>query len=170
MSRIMLIDDEQPILDALQRLISRAGWQVSTFTDPVLALNCARKTPFSLVISDYRMATMNGAEFLNKLNKIQPDIYKIMLSGQANQEGIISAINEGSIHHFMNKPWNNDQLLSLINKGVNHFEGRQKELSKLNKTTLSKQEVNDWYEEALEKSSPGITKVRKNPMGWIELD
>ncbi|MGY8870168.1 MAG: response regulator [Pseudomonadales bacterium] len=170
MNRIMLIDDEQPILNALERLITRAGWQVSTFTDPLLALHCARSTTFSLVISDYRMATMNGAEFLNELNQIQPDIYKVMLSGQAGEEGIISAINQANIHHFLHKPWDNQQLLSLLEKGIGEFEKRQQEQAKLNKNTLSKQEVNAWYEDALEKRSPGITKVRRNSMGWIELD
>lgn len=170
MNRIMLIDDEQPILNALERLITRAGWKVRTFTDPLLALHCARSTSFSLVISDYRMATMNGAEFLNKLNQIQPDIYKVMLSGQAGEEGIISAINQASIHHFLNKPWDNQQLLSLLDKGIAQFEKRQQEQIKLNKKTLSRQQVSAWYEEALEKNSPGITKVRKNSMGWIDLE
>ena len=169
MKKIMLIDDEKPVLNALQRFLTRAGWQVTAFSNPESALDYARSANFPLVISDYRMPAMDGVEFLYKLNQIQPNIYKIMLSGQADQEGVINAINQAGIHHFLNKPWNNEQLLSQLEKGIEQYKKRRSELFKLNKKTLSKQEYNARYEAMLEKSSPGITKVRRNAMGWIEV-
>lgn len=167
---IMIVDDEAQILNALRRLLTRSGWQVSAFMDPLAALNYASSTLIPVVISDYRMPGMNGVDFLNELNKIQPAVYKVMLSGKADQDAVINAINQANINHFIHKPWDNEQLILQLEKGLKLFcENHQKELQ-LNKNNLTRQEFSDWYTTQLEATSPGITHVRRNEMGWIEVD
>ena len=113
MSRILLVDDEQNVLNALRRELLN-DYEIETFNSPFDALVRSKEVAFDLVISDYKMPLMNGIQFLKQFGDIQPDAARLILSGQADLDALISAINETHIYRFISKPWDKTELQSCI--------------------------------------------------------
>mgnify|MGYP000162096285 CR=1 FL=1 len=170
MKKIIILDDEVQILKSLKRSLVREGWDVLAFDDPEVALSYARTGFFSVAISDYKMPAMDGVDFLRAFKKLQPLCSTIMLSGQADHEGMSRAINYSVVDHFMDKPWSERSLLDQVDKAKNLFVRKLAIQRKANKSAMSKEEYKNWHEQLLEKVDPGITRVCKNEMGWIELE
>ena len=127
MSRIMLVDDERNVLNSLRRTIHAMPSNtfegetiVETFDIPELALARAAKCPFDLVISDWRMPAMSGIAFLNELIQIQPNIARLVLSAYGDFLSELKAISRIKVFHFINKPWNNDDLRTLMRQALEH--------------------------------------------------
>ncbi|HSG21649.1 MAG TPA: response regulator, partial [Azonexus sp.] len=115
MSRIMIVDDEVGIVNALRRVLRIApcvygnksfSLEVEAFTSPVAALERARHEAFDLFISDFRMPEMDGVEFLKGTKALQPDAARLILSGYADLNALLRAVNEVGIERFIGKPWN----------------------------------------------------------------
>ena len=181
MYRIMLVDDEQNILNALRRLFAsfsfhEAGdekYQVETFVSPRLALQRAEDgVTFDLVISDYRMLEMDGVVFLKAFRKIQPHAERLILSGYADLEALVGAINEAQIFRFIAKPWHDYELKSAVAQALAHRDllrdnQRLADQVRLQRGTISKQEM---ALRRLEEESPGITKVHWGEDGSVIFD
>jgi DNA-binding NtrC family response regulator len=123
MHRILLVDDEQGILNAVRRELStppfgRHRYEIETFTNPLEALERAKVQEFEAVLSDYRMPEMSGLDFLNALGKIQPDCARIVLSGQTDLDSLIRMINETHIYRFIPKPWSSYFLKSSLAQAI----------------------------------------------------
>lgn len=118
--RILLVDDEQSVLNALQRFFRRSGYNgVTICTSGHEGLELFEKSgPFQLVISDYRMPGMNGVEFLSAIRARWPDTVRIVLSGFADTSAIIAATNEGNIYKFISKPWDEAFLLQSVEQAL----------------------------------------------------
>jgi DNA-binding NtrC family response regulator len=102
--RILLVDDDSNVLDGYRRSLSRE-FQLETAVGPEQALSSARdKGPYAVVVSDMRMPGMNGIQLLNAIKAQSPDTIRIILTGNADMQTAIDAINEGSIFRFLNKP------------------------------------------------------------------
>lgn len=170
MKKVLIIDDETQVTMSLQRHLVRNKWRVISFNHPATALDYAKYGFYPVIISDYRMPEMNGVDFLVEYQKLQPYSFKIMLSGQADQYAMSDAINIANIDRFFHKPWDNELLIQQMEHGIEIFKNNihADKLSK--KQTLNESEFLKWNEQLLEKMSPGITKVRKNQMGWIETE
>lgn len=118
-TRILLVDDEQSVLNALHRFFRRSGYQVISCTSGRDGLTLLESSePFQLVISDYRMPEMNGVEFLKAVRIRWPDTVRMVLSGFADTSAIISATNEGNIYKFIPKPWNEEFLLQSVQEAI----------------------------------------------------
>jgi two-component system, probable response regulator PhcQ len=127
MPRIMLVDDERNVLSSLRRTINAMPGNtfdgeviIETFEKPELALKRAEECEFDLVVSDWRMPVMNGIAFLNELVQIQPTIARLVLSGYGDFLAELKAIRRIKIFHFINKPWDNDELRSLLMLALEH--------------------------------------------------
>lgn len=119
MYKIMLVDDEENILQALRRLLSREDdMEVKVYTDANEALRHAQAMNFDLFLSDYRMPEMNGVEFLKQVKEAQPDSMRLILSGYADFESIQSAINEAEIYRFISKPWHDSELVATLRQAM----------------------------------------------------
>lgn len=117
MNRILLVDDEQNVLNALQREL-KDHYETEAFSDPVAALQRCGKAQFDLVIADYKMPGLNGLDFLKQFSRLQPDAPRILLSGEADINALIRMINETHIYRFLAKPWNQAELISSIQQAL----------------------------------------------------
>lgn len=181
MYRIMLVDDEENILKALRRLFSspsfqdsdNSRFQVEIFASPLQALQRAEAgVAFDLVISDYRMPEMDGVAFLKAFKAIQPTAERLILSGYADLEALVGAINEAQIFRFISKPWHDYELKSAVAQALAHRDLlRDNQLLadqvRLQRGVISRQEM---ALRRLEEESPGITKVHWGADGSVIFD
>ena len=181
MNRILIVDDDEAILKALRRLlaltplaIGNASRKIAVdcFSSPQLALEKARHTPYDLVLCDYRMPVMNGVAFLKQFREIQPEAARLILSGYADLNGLIEAINAAGISRFISKPWNDYELVATLGQVLSLRElalenQRLADEVRLAKGEISAEEVERKRLEALE---PGITQVRWGPDGSVLID
>lgn len=181
MSRILILDDEESILKALKRVLRVAPCtagnrtftlEVEAFISPKAAIERARHEPFDLFISDYRMAEMDGVEFLTAIKAIQPDAARLILSGYADLNALVRAVNEVGIDRFIGKPWNDYELMSAIAQSLAHrdlmLENRQ--LADLVRVDMGDISAEALEAQRLERIEPGITQVNWGPDGSVLLD
>ena len=116
--KILTVDDEEKILKSLRRLLKNLEVDVLAASSGPEALALIEKQEISLIISDQRMPGMNGVELLEKAKKISPYTVRILLTGYADIDATIKAINNGSVKYYLNKPWDDDILLSRIKESL----------------------------------------------------
>lgn len=121
MDKILLVDDELYILKALERLLRRAGFHVLTAESADQALQLLAVTPCQVVISDYRMPETNGGDFLKKIHQHYPNIVCMILSGYADFNAVIELLNAGVAYRFLQKPWDDSQLLVEVESAFNKY-------------------------------------------------
>ncbi|MBI9070713.1 MAG: response regulator [Melioribacteraceae bacterium] len=134
MDKVLFVDDDQNILNAYRRNL-RGNFDLTVALGPIEALKIVReKGPFAVVISDFKMPVMNGIELLSKIKNINPDTVRIILTGHANLETAISAVNEGNIFRFLTKPCQKEQLLKVLYDGTRQYQLINNEKELLDKT------------------------------------
>ena len=134
---LLIVDDEPNIARSLARVFSDIGYEIHTANSGSEALNFLRDHPIQVIISDQRMPVMSGIEFLAQVKKQYPDIICMILSGYADFETVQTAINEGLAYKFLNKPWENDILVSLVAQAFKEYEDRLQEKDKLKRDQLT---------------------------------
>jgi response regulator RpfG family c-di-GMP phosphodiesterase len=110
---VLLVDDEPAILDGLRRQL-RKKFIVHTAPGGAAALDLLATEPIAVVVSDMRMPQMDGATFLAKVRALYPDVVRILLTGQADTQAAINAVNQGQIYRFLTKPCPPEVLLDEI--------------------------------------------------------
>jgi CheY-like chemotaxis protein len=116
--RILIVDDEQAILETLQ-FTFEDEYEVLTAANGKRALEIlARKSPIAVVISDQRMPSMTGSEFLRHVVERYPETVRILLTGFADLGAIIRAVNEGHIYSYIAKPWEPHELKQVVQRAV----------------------------------------------------
>lgn len=119
---VLFVDDEQNILDSLRRVFRKEPYQLLTTTDIQEALSIMRNRPVALLISDYRMPEMMGTQFLSLAHEIRPETIQIMLTGYSNTEVTRVVLDHCQIYRYIEKPWNDDELLSAVREGIRRYE------------------------------------------------
>jgi response regulator RpfG family c-di-GMP phosphodiesterase len=99
-------------------LTLETDYQVVAFTSPEEALEFVRKNKVDLVVSDYLMPNIDGIEFLAQVKDLQPEATRILLTGYADKENAIKAINDVGLYQYIEKPWENDDLKLIIRNGL----------------------------------------------------
>jgi type II secretory ATPase GspE/PulE/Tfp pilus assembly ATPase PilB-like protein/DNA-binding response OmpR family regulator len=120
--RMLLVDDDANVLKALQRVFRQESYHIVTAASGREALDHLRNGTFHLVISDYMMPGMHGAELLRQARALQPDMIRIMLTGHADTGAVMGAINEGAVYKFILKPWNDEDLRVTVALALEQFE------------------------------------------------
>lgn len=115
--RILLVDDEERILRSLGMLL-RMHYQVFATSDGHEALAILRREKIHVLISDQRMPVMTGTELLRQAREIAPDTIRILLTGYADADSALEAVNEGEIFRYINKPWGPKELRDTIAQAV----------------------------------------------------
>ena len=119
---VLFVDDEQNILISYKRNL-RKYFQVETAGSGPEALELMKsKGPFAVIVSDMQMPVMNGAQFLEKARAIDKDSVRMVLTGFANIESAISAVNNGFIFRFLTKPCPPETLIAAIEEGIRQYQ------------------------------------------------
>ncbi|MCP5206247.1 MAG: response regulator [Hahellaceae bacterium] len=172
MTIIALVDDEPNILKALQRVLMKELWEIRTYSNPIEALEDRDIHSVDLVLSDYRMPEMNGVEFLSEFRKLNPTAIRLILSGQADMTGLLTAINQAEVYRFITKPWDNEELVITLKQALEVNFLRQENERLAQTVRKQSQQLRSQLSELkrLEKESPGITQVDWNDDGSISLN
>lgn len=118
-ARIIVVDDEEMVLTSVRTYLElETEYDVATFTSPAEALEDLAGARCDLVISDYLMPDMNGIQFLAKVKQLHPFATRILLTGYADKENAIKAINEIGLYQYIEKPWDNDEMKIIIENGL----------------------------------------------------
>lgn len=163
--KILLVDDEPHVIEGLKRILHHEPYEVLSAGYANEALQILTQEPVSVVISDEKMPGLQGAEFLAMVYKHFPETVRIMLTGHANLDLAIRAINEGRIYRFFVKPCNGDELRHTVRQAI-----QQKELADKSRQLLQKVKEQDLVLQRLEKDNPGITRVDRDSTGAIVVD
>lgn len=116
---IFILDDEEIVLTTLKNLFMlRTDYHVICHNSPLQALATASECIADLVVADYLMPQMDGITFLSKFKEVQPQAIRILLTGYADKENAIRAINTVGLYQYMEKPWDNDALLMVVRNGM----------------------------------------------------
>lgn len=118
MAKVLLVDDEPNVLDGYRRTL-RKQFQIITAQGGSEGLGKLKEEgPFAAVVSDMQMPEMNGVEFLQSVKKQFPRVMRLMLTGNADQDTVISAINEGDVFRFLNKPCSPEDMASALKDAI----------------------------------------------------
>jgi len=143
---VLIVDDEEMVTVSLRNLFRlQSSYQIITRTSPLEALSGAGDHAVDLVITDYLMPEMDGITFLSRFKELQPQAIRILLTGYADKENAIRAINSVGLYQYIEKPWDNDKLLMVVRNGIEKrsllrtLEGKIAELDRAHSSLKSLQ-------------------------------
>ncbi|MBU2071585.1 MAG: EAL domain-containing protein [Gammaproteobacteria bacterium] len=119
---VLVVDDEIGILKAISRVLSRSGYSVRTASCGADALTILQSWPCKVVLTDFRMPTMDGAELLATIKKHFPDVVGLVISGYADFESLKTLLNAGTAFRFLQKPWEDEELLLQVGAAFEHYQ------------------------------------------------
>jgi len=181
MPRILLVDDESSVLNALLRLlritpivVRGVEWRpkIDIFTSPVEALKAAAEFSYDLAVSDFRMPELDGVAVLRRMRDMQPDCARVILSGYTDLNGLIGAINEARIDRFIAKPWNDFEFVSTLAQVLEIRALRMENEALADQFRCERGEISlvELETKRLEQQEPGITQVQWGPDGSVVID
>lgn len=116
---VMIVDDEEMVARSLQSFLElETPYRVLPFLSAPRALEALESEPVHVVVADFMMPEMDGISFLKGVRERKPEATRILLTGYADKENAIRAINEVGLYHYLEKPWDNDLLRLVIRNGV----------------------------------------------------
>ena len=142
---VVIVDDEEMVLTALRALLElETEHDVHSFTDPAEAAKFLEGNTVDVCVSDYMMPGMNGIQLLTRAKQLQPEASRILLTGHADKQSAIVAINQVALFQYLEKPWDNAQLLLVIAGGAERtrlFRTLQNKISELDSAHSSLKDV-----------------------------
>jgi DNA-binding NtrC family response regulator len=116
---VFLVDDEEMVITSVRAfLLLETDFVVHGFTNPQLAAKELETTTADVVVSDYLMPRMNGIELLTHARKLQPEASRVLLTGHADKQSAIQAINDVGLFQYLEKPWDNEQMLLILRNAI----------------------------------------------------
>ena len=116
---IVLVDDEDMVVTSIKSFLTlETDYDVEGFTTPADALEFIKSNRVDVVVSDYLMPDMDSISLLAQVKEIQPEATRILLTGYADKENAIKAINDVGLYQYIEKPWENDDLKIVLRNGL----------------------------------------------------
>lgn len=116
---VLIADDEEMVITSISAFLQlETDFAIHGFTDPEEAARFASQNPVDVAVSDYLMPKMNGIQLLGRIKEAQPEASRVLLTGHADKQSAIQAINQVALFQYLEKPWDNAQLLLVIKSGV----------------------------------------------------
>ena len=135
--QLVVVDDEDMVLTSIRSFLNlETEYRVATFTSAGEALAFIKENTVDLVISDYLMPEMDGISFLAQVRELRPEVPRIILTGYADKENAIKAINDVGLFQYIEKPWDNDNLRIVIRNGLEKrklMDDLQEKIEQINK-------------------------------------
>ena len=137
---ILCVDDEPNILASLRRLFRKENYRVLCAGSAAAGVAMLEQERVDIVISDMQMPEMNGTEFLECVRRRWPATLRLLLTGYADVESTIGAINRGEIYRYITKPWNENTMLLVIRDALER-QGLEREKARLEALTRQQNEA-----------------------------
>ncbi|MDC8832373.1 response regulator [Alteromonas gilva] len=157
--RVLCVDDEQNILRAIKRALFTLKIELILVDSGEAALEVMAQKPVHVIISDMKMPGMTGAELLAEVANTSADTYRVLLTGFADIDSTIKAVNHGRIHRYLQKPWDNQELINTIEEGLERVKLKDENarLQKLTQRQNNKlKEINSNLEKTIQKRTRQI--------------
>jgi response regulator RpfG family c-di-GMP phosphodiesterase len=140
---ILIVDDENSIVNSLTRLLRREGFHTISAASGHEGLELLKnmETPVALIISDQRMPEMTGDQFLEEAKELAPQALRFLLTGHADMDALIAAINKGQVHRYIAKPWNDKDFVIQVGQAIELFNLVQENKSLQELTQRQNQEL-----------------------------
>lgn len=171
LSKIVVVDDDKIVTSALKTLFRMEGFtNAHYFNDPLEAVEFLKLEKPDLIISDFLMPEMNGFEFLSVAKKLYPDVSMILLTGYADKENAIRAINEIGLYKYIEKPWDNDDLIMNLQNGIerSHLLSQLKEkIEELEKAKAQLEKYSHSLEELVAEKTASLVQTNSKLSGII---
>ncbi|HAX41085.1 MAG: response regulator [Bryobacteraceae bacterium] len=117
--KVLLVDDEEMVITSIRAFLSlETEYEILAHTKPEDALRRLEEGPVDVIVTDYLMPRMNGLHLLAEAKKRQPEAARVLLTGHADKQSAIEAINAVGLYQYLEKPWDNAQLLLVINGAI----------------------------------------------------
>ncbi|PWE45112.1 two-component system response regulator [Pseudomonas prosekii] len=165
---VLLVDDEESILNSLRRLLRGQPYQVLLASSGAQALEIMAQQRIDLVMTDARMPNMDGATLLAHIHDLYPNTTRILLTGYADLPTIIKAINDGQIHRYISKPWNDDEMLLTLRQVLQH-QHSERERQRLVQLTRQQNEQLKTLNSTLEKHVAARTAELQQTADMLDL-
>ena len=171
MDKIVVVDDEQMVTSAFKTLFKVEGYSdVHLFNSPEEAVEFLKTEKPDLIISDFIMPEMNGLEFLREAKKLYPEVSMILLTGYADKENAIQAINEIGLYKYIEKPWDNDDLLINIKNGIERSHLLENLRNKINDLEIAQKQLSEYsknLEEIVAERTKDLSEANQKLSGII---
>jgi len=129
---ILIVDDEEMVTTSLRSFLElETDYEVVTFTSPIEALEYVRENPIDLIVSDYLMPDVDGISLLLQIKQLRPNATRVLLTGYADKENAIKAINDVGLYQYIEKPWENADLKLVIQNGLERSDLLRRLTSKI---------------------------------------
>lgn len=139
--QILFVDDETSVLKAMLRIFRQENYGLLTADSAQQALSIMAKEPVQVVISDHRMPGMNGTDLLREVKKRYPATIRIMLTGYADVNAVMGAVNDGAVYKFITKPWNDEDLRLTVSLALEQYDLIQENKALKQKTSAQKNKL-----------------------------
>ncbi|MEW6754365.1 MAG: SpoIIE family protein phosphatase [Candidatus Latescibacterota bacterium] len=153
---VLLVDDEPGILHSLSRLLRREPYALTTADSPQDALRRLEAGSYAVLVADHHMPAMGGVELLERTRAMSPDTVRVMLTGDADPQSVIEAVNRGGVHAFITKPWEDEDLRLCIRQAVAEHEAA------LQSRRL--QALTRWQNAALQAANRALSQARRQEL------
>ena len=137
---ILYVDDEENNLISF-KAVFRLKYKVFTAISAMDGMKILEAKPIEIIITDQRMPEMTGIEFLEKVLEKYPDPMRILLTGYADMNAVIDAVNKGKIFHYLSKPWNEEELDMTITRAYEVYQAAQEVKSMNDKLATSNDQL-----------------------------
>ncbi|RMF09117.1 MAG: response regulator, partial [Candidatus Neomarinimicrobiota bacterium] len=117
---ILLVDDEPLVLRAMARTLG-TGYRLLQATDGAGGLEWLGKEEVAVILADQRMPGLSGDAFLKRARSLQPEAVRILITGYADIQAVVRAVNDGGIYFYVEKPWEPEELRLLVANAVEHY-------------------------------------------------
>jgi len=137
---ILYVDDEMNNLISFKATF-RIKYNVFTAESGADAVKILENSEINIIVTDQRMPNMTGVEFLESILGIYPEPIRILLTGYADMNAVIDAVNKGKIFHYLSKPWNEEELDMTIQRAYEIYNRRQEEKHQTEKLEISNEQL-----------------------------
>ena len=158
--RLLIVDDEESIRSALRRTLRR-DYEIQLAASGAEALELLKGFRPDVILSDHLMPEMTGLELVKRCRLLYPEVSRVVLTGQAEMDTVIAAINEGAVFRFLTKPWEESELELTLHLAVEATQ-EARARSKREAGGAQGSELG-----ALERAHPGLTQVERDADGAI---